>query len=1157
MGRSPGNQAGCQRGRHARRGAPVAAIVAIVLILVAAPAAVAAPTTTIGFDDLPAGTLITNQYDAQGVDFFADPLADKPYCSPYTIVASGDAQSGDQVADTTCSISVDDVEISAILAELKRSAQHVSLYAGYHPTFTYTGTPPQNVVTVTAYDLSGDVVATTSATLVAGEGTHTLLSIASAAANIASVDVTADHPHMQIDDLTFDAPVGATPDFGIHPQSSDVPVIQGAQATDPIVVQRVNGSTGPVSFSASGLPAGVHASFTPNPASAGATTMTLTADLGSKPPSGPDPTFTVTATPGGAGAGPAPRSAKVAVGVQPLVSFENLPDQLAVPPCSTLHVPITLSQQPGFTGDVTLSVSGLPADDQATLTPATLTLPGQQTASLDITGQSDVSGPSGNVTVTATGQGFTDQSVSVPITRTRPSITSVTDSGGAPISGGRTPQGTSPGEGTIVIVHGQGFCPGSTVYFGNAQAPADTQGPVDDGLGYYGDEKAIRAYVPSLGTSGQLYVVGPGETVSSTYAKAPFTVDSYRNTGGFAFNNSQAFQNQVGGYNLGDVSDVFGNEQTHISINPCFPLEDCSYTTPVPDPFAYVFTEIADASLQGGQCFGFSLASQRLLHGDQSLGAFPLQAGAGARTVWNLQGPDTGTPGASPPLTRYIHLMHLEQFSKEGLLFWLERASHNAVFGTQDSLLDNVDAALKVGDHPLIEMRYGGEGHVVVAYEIDQTNGSAIAGTGDRVIDVYDPNAEFTSNESPIDGTAHAQQMATSEIIVHPNGHWEFQDFSPEWHGGPGSLIVMPYSTVPLNPTLPTSGAKQLLISESFGSASATQVTDARGHTLLGRDGALNSRRKTVIPDATQFAPLTGSTKPDAEIFLFGHPGAYTTSVRGRTSGDYHETFLGTNTAVVLTAATHAGVRDAIEVAPGGDGVAFGTTSGAGGSRPATAQVVVDGTPGSERTATVAMSVPASGQAGISFNSAHDAVELTAGGAPTTAQLTLSGAGRDGLPQTFTAPAIALAAGDRATFTPARWSTLQSGAVTVAIVHAHGATTRRTLTNRAHTPGRYSVAVTVKQAGAARRLTAAARFGRLAHGSSAIFVWQVLAGHTLVAHHSVVVTGKALHRGLVRRSFLFRRRGSARYTARVLVELIAPGRSHTYLSRRVMGVARF
>ncbi len=1120
--------------------------------------ALAATTTTIGFDDLTPGTVVSTQYDAEGVDFFHGIAGLNVYCYPVVeAVGSGKAHSGTQVADTSCANG--EFPNSTIRGNLSNSAQNVSVYAGFAPTFS--SPPPSTSVTLTGYDVDGNVVKATTVTVPTGQGTKTLIAISSSTPNIVTFDVTSTTANVEIDDLTYDNPGGAPADFKITPQSGFVQLAQSTNQSDTISIQRLNGSFGDITFSASGLPTGVHASFSPNPVTGNSTTMTISVDPNAPLPSpGPFPSFQVTATPAGAGVGPTPRSASVTVVVQPLFTV-SAPQTVNVPPCSTLKVPISVGAAQGFSGTVTLSANGIPADDQASFSPATLTLPGQTQTVLTLTSQNDASGPGGSVTVTASNGAVTDPSNTFTVTRVAPSITSLTDSSGSVhLAGGQTPQGASPDLGTVVIVHGQGFCPGSTVYFGNADAAGVTQGPAPDGLGTFGDETILRTAVPSLATSGKVYVVRQGDSLESAgTATAPFTIDSYRDINGFSFDNSDVFQSRVGGYSFSDVSDVFGDAATHLSVNPCWPFGDCTIVTPVPDPFALLFWGIADASLQSGQCFGFSLASQRLLHHDQIYPAFPLQPGQSQDTVWNLQGPDApgGASGASDQIAHYIHLMHMEQYSAQALHFWLGSAEENTILGSQSSIMNQVTSALNTGDHPLIEIRNGTEGHVVVAYEVDQGNGSTIVGNGDRVIDVYNPNQEFLSGEDTIDGAAHENSLSTSEIVVHSDGHWEFQGFSPEWHGGPGSIVVMPYGVVPVQPTLPTSIAG--LVDLLFGSAGATQVSDGHGHTLLGADGSLNTTPATRIPDATQFATLSGTAKPGPAIFLFGHGGTYTTTVRGTGHGQYHDAFFAKGMAASLSASAATGVKDAISLPSSMDGLEFGQTSGAasGAPRNANAQIVVNGTQGSRETATLATSVPASGQAGLLFNGSHNAVEVTAGKVPASATLSLSWAGPHGLPQSFLASTVHLTAGEKATFTPASWSSLQSSTITLRLVNAHGAVTTRTLENRIRPAGKFTVALRIAHAGRTRRLTIGARFRRLAGGSSAILVWEVLKGSKLVAGHTVSLSGRTLHLGLISRTFTFTGAASGHYTFRARVELLSPGRGQTYLSQQLSGLARF
>ena len=90
-------------------------------------------STTINFDDLAAGTAVSSQYDAQGVDFDKGIIGNGVYCYPVIRqVSTADAQSGDQVADTSCANG--EFSDSSIDGALKNNAQHVSVYAGFSVT---------------------------------------------------------------------------------------------------------------------------------------------------------------------------------------------------------------------------------------------------------------------------------------------------------------------------------------------------------------------------------------------------------------------------------------------------------------------------------------------------------------------------------------------------------------------------------------------------------------------------------------------------------------------------------------------------------------------------------------------------------------------------------------------------------------------------------------------------------------------------------------------------------------------------------------------------------------------------------------------------------------------------------------------------------------
>ena len=920
------------------RTALVCSLIAIALFTGLRPStatpAFGATMTTINFDDLAPTTAVSNQYDAQGVDFGSGIIDNNVYCFPVIKqVSNQNARSGDQVADISCANG--EFPDSSIRGVLKNTAQHLSLYAGYFPTFS---NPPATAgVALTAYDLAGNVVGTDTESVPTAQGTQTLLQVASTSANIDHFDVTGQPPNIVIDDLSFDNPSGVPPSFNIQPASSFVQVRQGFSTKDPVAIQRHDGSTGGVAFSSAGLPHGVHVSFNPNPAKGTSTTMTVSADpTAPLPASGPFPTFSIKGKPTSASVGAASSKKKITLVVQSDFTVETATSE-PLPPCTTDKLPVFVSYAQGFTGDVTLSASGVPADDQASFDPTTVKFPTDGTfvarSTLTITSKTDVTGPAGTMTVIGKSGHFASRSADISVTRAAPTITSVSP------SQGKTPQALQGG--SEVIVTGKGLCPGlQQLAFGNQQAEL-TPVPVAPG------GTQLQAIVPRQATTGPIYAFPAGGTINSpgTAVSPTYTVDNYRDTNGFSFTNSDQFQSNVGGYSFSDVSDVFGYDQTHLGFNPCWPFGDCTVATPVPDPLALLFWAIVNHfGGENGQCFGFSLGSQRLLHGDQSYSAFPSQNPA-VTSVWNLQGPESAG-GPSSAVSHFIHLTHMEQFSAESLHDWLTQATENAITGDQGSIISQVNAALAANDHPLIELRNGTDGHVVVAYDVEDGN------NGDKLIDVYDPNQNYTTSEENPGGFTHQAILTNSQITVHPNGHWEFPGFSPAWHAGPGSLVVVPYGTVPVQPTMPTTRAG--LFDFFFGSAHPSQVTDAAGHTLLAPNGDINTDSKTGIPSATRFAALAGSNKPGSDIFLFGKTGMYKQTIVGTGAGQYTNALMGSGMAVSIKAGSAKGTVDDVTVDPRSASVGFGAAAGkasganAGITRPVTTELFVQAADGTE-----------------------------------------------------------------------------------------------------------------------------------------------------------------------------------------------------------------
>ena len=193
-------------------------------------------------------------------------------------------------------------------------------------------------------------------------------------------------------DVTLPLWYGASePNFRITPVSSTVSLLQGSNTSDNVVVTELGGMTGGVTLSASGLPNGVTASFATNPTT-GASVMTLTA-------SSTATTGTATVTINGV-SGSLTGSATIALTINAAPGFTLTPAILAftVNPGNSYGDQITITDQGGFTGAVSLSATGLPSG----VTAAWSTNPATSTSTLTLTASSTapLGGP---FTVTITG----------------------------------------------------------------------------------------------------------------------------------------------------------------------------------------------------------------------------------------------------------------------------------------------------------------------------------------------------------------------------------------------------------------------------------------------------------------------------------------------------------------------------------------------------------------------------------------------------------------------------------------------------------------------------------------------------------------------------------------------------------------------------------
>ena len=201
-------------------------------------------------------------------------------------------------------------------------------------------------------------------------------------------------------------PATTAPGFSIS--TTGATVEQGASATDSVTVSSINGFTGTISLSISGLPSGVTAAFSPSTVtgSAGTTltfTATNTATVGSA-------TLTITGT---SGSTTASTTLALTVTAEPNFTISASPTALSVAPATSGSSSISIGYVGGLTGSVSLSASNLPSGVQANFSPNSVNASG--TVSVSFFVQSGTAAGTSNVTITGA-DGTISHSVTIALT---------------------------------------------------------------------------------------------------------------------------------------------------------------------------------------------------------------------------------------------------------------------------------------------------------------------------------------------------------------------------------------------------------------------------------------------------------------------------------------------------------------------------------------------------------------------------------------------------------------------------------------------------------------------------------------------------------------------------------------------------------------------
>ncbi|HEY6943661.1 MAG TPA: S53 family peptidase, partial [Candidatus Acidoferrum sp.] len=286
-------------------------------------------------------------------------------------------------------------------------------------------------VNLTVSGLPSGVTATFSVNPATSSSLLTLSASGTAAVGAANVTVTGSSGSLT-STTTVSLTVNPQGNFTLSASPSSLTIVQGASGTSTITITPQSGFNGSVSLSASGLPAGVTASFNPSSTASTntASTSTLTLAASSTATTG---TVTVTVT-GSSSNLSSSTTISLTVNPPPNFTLSASPNSLTITQGASGTSTITVNAQNGFNGSVALSASGLPNGVTASFNPgstastSTLTLSANSTATTG-TVTVTITGTSGTLTKTTT------LSLTVRLLPTLPSVWSDGDIGSVGVAG--------------------------------------------------------------------------------------------------------------------------------------------------------------------------------------------------------------------------------------------------------------------------------------------------------------------------------------------------------------------------------------------------------------------------------------------------------------------------------------------------------------------------------------------------------------------------------------------------------------------------------------------------------------------------------------------------------------------------------------------------
>jgi hypothetical protein len=271
----------------------------------------------------------------------------------------------------------------APVATITSPASNVTVNPGGTVAFSGAGTDADGSVTAYSWTFAGGVPGSSS---IAAPGSVSYSTPGSYAASFT---------------VTDDKGLASTPatravtvsNFTLSATPASQAVTAGQNATYTATVTPVSGFTGTVDFSVTGLPSGAFATFTPESVTASGSTTLLITTAGVASGSYP---LVIRGS-----SGPVTRTANVTLTINGDFTISATPSSRTVNRGGSTTYTVTIGAGSGFSGPVTLSVSGLPQNTTATFNPASIAVSG--TSLLTVNAMRN--GQKGTRTLTITGVG--------------------------------------------------------------------------------------------------------------------------------------------------------------------------------------------------------------------------------------------------------------------------------------------------------------------------------------------------------------------------------------------------------------------------------------------------------------------------------------------------------------------------------------------------------------------------------------------------------------------------------------------------------------------------------------------------------------------------------------------------------------------------------